>query len=76
MSCKCPYCGKELDRLEMITKEEWARDFRATGVGLERRYLRTVDWYFCCPYCGALLTDCENIAKAILQGTWDWKAGG
>ena len=43
MSCKCPYCGKELDRPEMIMKEEWARDFRATGVGLERRYLRTVD---------------------------------
>jgi hypothetical protein len=72
MAVKCPYCGRELDHLEMITEEEWARDFRVTGVGAERRYLRTRDWYFCCPYCHAVLTDCENVARDILRGVWKW----
>jgi len=69
MSARCPYCNRELDHLEMVTEEEWSRDYRITGVGTESRYLRTLDWYFRCPYCHAVLTDCENMAKAILKGT-------
>ena len=61
---RCLVCKRRLKKLKLCVRELWEQDYPS---GRHRKLIDIKNQWFSCPYCNALITDSEEIAKAFLS---------
>jgi transcription elongation factor Elf1 len=64
---KCPYCGKEIEYLVMLTTEVWMQEYHPEKPWTMRKYMMTKNKKFSCPHCNKIICEDEHDARKILS---------